>query len=90
MKTARQWFQCLRPDLREKAIKYTKTQNYKPRGKFSLFSKALIWSFFWNKTPEGDNFWSKIYWEARDIERGFKPDIKPKKLINKTKTKIKQ
>lgn len=27
------------------------------------YSQALVWAFDWDKTPEGSEFWSKIFQE---------------------------
>lgn len=72
MKTAREWFQCLRPDLRDRAIKATKSKTELKR-KYDKFSRAVLYSFGWARDPD---LWEKIYEEALDIEEGRKPDIK--------------
>jgi len=76
-KTAREWFQCLRPDLRDRAIKATQIYGFcgTLESKYKLFSSALTWSFDWEKAG-GIDFWGDIYDEADDIESGRKPDIK--------------
>lgn len=77
MKTAREWFQCLRPDLRDRAIKNTITDGNGLLGKkYVSFSETLGDAFMWDESPEGYEFWSKINLEAQDIEEGRKPDIK--------------
>lgn len=85
MKTAREWFEKLRPDLRDRAIKATKKQFAEGRlnREYHLFSDSLFYSFVWSEEegyPEYESIWCKIYWDAVDIEEGRKPDIKPKKL----------
>lgn len=78
MKTAREWFQCLRPDLRDRAIKATKLRKFGSAlgNRHKSFSDSLMYSFSWLKEAEY-GFWEKIYQEALDIEEGRKPDIKP-------------
>lgn len=84
MKTAREWFQCLRPDLRDRAIKATTEKPLQGAGiniKYRKLSDALLWSFeFCSEGGKGvdknHDFWTKIRLEALDIEEGRKPDIK--------------
>lgn len=76
MKTAREWFEKLRPDLRDRAISYTVRAGCSEVS--SSFSYALRGAFLWSETVEGYGFWNEIYEEALDIEEGRKPDIKPK------------
>ncbi len=89
MKTAREWFEKLRPDLRDRAIeatkKYPAVHGAKLSTKYPSMSEALWYSFKFieeSVAVDGDywssyKFWEKIYHEALDIEEGRKPDIKP-------------
>ncbi len=91
MKTARKWFEKLRPDLRDRAIEATKKYPAVPGAslntKYPSMSEALWNSFsFLKESLPLDGyclstyiFWQNIYQEAIDIEQGRKPDIKPKK-----------
>ncbi len=77
MKTAREWFEKLRPDLRDRAIRNGKEYPwYGLDFLYDRFSLAILYCFYWRYDQD---FWEEIYWEARDIEEGRKPDIKPKK-----------
>ena len=73
-KTAREWFQCLRPDLRDRAIKATSKSEL--NRKYSKFSNAILYSFGLAVNPE---IWESIYLQAQAIEQGRKPDVKKKK-----------
>ncbi len=89
MKTAREWFEKLRPDLRYRAIKASKNHPAVPlcnlNTRYYSMSDALYFSFNWSReiselsTNYSHDYWMNIYEEAIAIEQGRKPDIKPKK-----------
>jgi len=64
MKTNREWFETLKPEIAEKAIKNTIEIGF--NGKEELEEKsnslkiALSCSFVWKYSPEGEAFWSDI------------------------------
>lgn len=64
-KKVREWFeQTLPKEIAEKAIENTITLNSNPKtlyDKEESFRYSLATSFMWSETPEGHEYWSKIY-----------------------------
>jgi NTP pyrophosphatase (non-canonical NTP hydrolase) len=61
-KTAREWFAELPQPTREKALANT---GEKPLlSKYESLDEALIGSFDWRESPEGDPFWYSVYDEV--------------------------
>lgn len=58
-KTAYEWFNLLKPEVRDKAIANAIKGNG-IKEKFESISKALGGTFVWNKTPEGHKYWSDV------------------------------
>lgn len=59
MKTIKEWFNDLPEDVREKALRNTDDLRLEST-ELSLKS-ALIGAFAWEDTPEGGDYWGKIY-----------------------------
>jgi hypothetical protein len=59
MKTTREWYNELPNDIKIKALANTEwTTIYSGAPKLS---EALLTAFVWNDTPEGMEYWLKIY-----------------------------
>lgn len=61
-KTAREWFAELPQPTREKAL--ANTGEISLLLKYESLDKALIQSFDWSESPEGDTFWCNVHDEV--------------------------
>jgi len=64
MRTNREWFETLKPEIAEKAIKNTIEIGFSGKegleGKSNSLKIALSGSFLWEISPEGYDFWRDI------------------------------
>lgn len=75
-KSILQWLEEIpHPEIRERAIKNyhaEKDEQFlskrRERG-YGSFADAIDWSFYWDTTPEGHNFWSDVY--GREFDKAL-------------------
>jgi hypothetical protein len=60
MKTTKEWFQELPDGIRELAL-----ANQVDNEMEESLTQALLGSFCWGESPEGDSFWAKVYHASR-------------------------
>lgn len=63
MKTALEWFRTLPEPMRTEAVRNTRT--YKLVNVYTKAHLAIMGSFNWDSTPEGDEYWDSIYEELK-------------------------
>ena len=91
-RTVKEWINKLNPKIRRKCkvnfINYNTDENGVFTGNFNElyyeFSDFIYLAFVWDDSPEGFEYWEDIYEEAKDIEKGYKPDINEVEQKNKT------
>lgn len=79
----REWIKLLKPDIRAKLLagiqaqRGTRTTEWLDWELPSLH-KAIDYAFTWNSTPEGHDFWSRLYDKAARDKRtpdGLRKDV---------------
>lgn len=79
MKTIKKWLETLPEPYRSQALKnFENDHDYKEyiNESRSELSSALNWAFHWDQTPEGKEYWSKLYYDCQRPE--FLTIIEPK------------
>jgi hypothetical protein len=81
MKTTQEWFNLLKDDHKDKALKNmknAKTEHYSLAG-------AISNGFTWEETPEGKDYWNKVFREVMYGEK-FEQGIEVKKQTEPIQT----
>jgi len=73
MRTTEEWFNELKDDYREKALKNMKS----PKTEHYSLAGAISNGFVWTETPEGKDYWNSVF---REIMYG-EPFISPKNKV---------
>jgi hypothetical protein len=77
MKTTREWYNELPNDIKIKALANTKWTTIDSSA--ASLSEALCTAFVWSDTPEGMDYWSKVYDKAKRDEP-HTDDVKVNKI----------
>lgn len=68
-KTIEEWLLGLPPGYSNRALENAKNHpRYDVTGKTNAMADAINRAFSWAKTPEGDQFWNKIFMAYSDVE----------------------
>ena len=67
MKTIEEWLQELPVEYRDKALANLRPTNRYLRG--HILSAAICEAFYWRESPEGSDFWGKVYNQILEQEQ---------------------
>ena len=59
--TIEEWFTLLEPEIRDKALANRKAFGGDPTPLFHRLDVALSGAFYWASTPEGHDFWQRLF-----------------------------
>jgi hypothetical protein len=74
-KTIREWFDLLRPDIREKALENAVSEQQNLSETLPTLKKAILGSFIFDYSPQGNDYWWDIY---QSINNGSTEFLAPK------------
>jgi hypothetical protein len=83
MKTTEEWFNELKEDYRDKALKNMKS----PKTEHYSLAGAVSNGFAWQETPEGKDYWNGVFREIMYGEK-FLPNLPTKKVEPKVEKKV--
>ena len=83
MKTTEEWFNELKEDYRDKALKNMKS----PKTEHYSLAGAISNGFAWQETPEGKDYWNGVFREIMYGEK-FLHNLPTKKVEPKVEKKV--